>query len=189
MKSQQLKKKEWLLFIAHPDVRDPLVAGGVILVFANDEDGVAAFLLNKSAGKPVSEMTLDFDCDMPMYWGGDSADDALFYIHKIDILEGGTKIEKDIYLLGSYKQLKVFIEIGKITSPQIRFYAGCCCWDPGEFEKEMYQGLWLEIPPDLITLEEAIFSDTPEILWEIIYKKYHAGGLEKKFLARNLFEN
>ena len=61
---------------------------------------------------------------------------------------------------------KRFADLCRLINQQddIRFFAGCCLWEPGQLEREIERGIWIPCrgPPEIVLTGECTHRAAPD---------------------------
>ncbi|MDQ5929564.1 MAG: putative transcriptional regulator [Bacteroidota bacterium] len=155
------------ILVSEPFLNDPYFKRSVVLIAEEDADGILGFILNKPLKINITDIMNDFpEFTSPVYFGGPVQTEDLFYVHTINNLKDAQKITDNIYFGGSYEQLKLMVDIGKILPHMISFFVGYSGWDTGLIAQELAEKIW--------TLSEYnkkfLFNTDTSNLWTAVLK-------------------
>ncbi len=136
------------LLVAEPLLGDPNFDRSVILLTEHNENGSVGFVLNKPLDYRLEDLVIGFPpLETTVHHGGPVQEDSLFFVHsKGDELAGSEPIAAGLWWGGELEALKTMINLGTISSNDIRFFLGYSGWSPGQLEAEMRQKSWLVRP-------------------------------------------
>jgi putative transcriptional regulator len=168
------------IILSEPLMMDPYFKRTVVFITEHGEDGTVGFVLNKSVNLKLNDVVPEFpEIDANIYWGGPVNKNSLFYIHtKGDILEESKEIFKGLYWGGNFEQLKMLIDMKKITTNDIRFFAGYSGWDLGQLNEEIQEKSWIVTSASA----QIVLQESDDDLWVQKMK-----GLGKKFEIMSKF--
>ncbi len=183
------------ILIATPSVTDPTFHQSVILLAEHSTKGALGFIINKPASEKMGEIVTPSGARIPAMvrtWnGGPLESDTGIILHTQPELGSTDQLAEGLYICSSIDSLvhlmradeEQYVVAGS-TDPdfaasnplrtvfrsrrlyQYRFVMGCSAWGPRQLEREMRQGLWLEIPYD-----DGLLFNTP---WEELWSKAFA---------------
>lgn len=133
------------ILLSEPLLPDPFFKRSVVLLVEHDEEGSLGFVLNKTVSVGVNELLEDFpEIDAEVYWGGPVNRNHLFYMHtKGDLLKGSKEILPGLYWGGDFEELKQLIEMNRMSTKDVRFFAGYSGWGKGQLIKELNEKSWI----------------------------------------------
>lgn len=133
------------VLLSEPLLSDPFFKRSVVLLVEHDQEGSLGFVLNKTVSVNVNDLLEDFPMmDSEVYWGGPVNKNHLFYMHtKGHLLDGSKEIVPGLFWGGDFDKLKELIEERKISSEDIRFFAGYSGWGKGQLIKELNEKSWI----------------------------------------------
>jgi len=116
-----------------------------IFIAEYNDQGALGFVVNKVSTRKLNELEEFKYCPaFPLYNGGPVDQEHLFFIHRRpDMIEGGTVVNKGVYVGGNFKQAIYCISNNTITQKDIRIFIGYCGWNTNELEAELEEGSWL----------------------------------------------
>jgi putative transcriptional regulator len=167
------------LLISEPFNPEPTFKRSVVLISQHNAKGSIGFVINKPTHLRINDALDDFpDFDALVFWGGSLRLDSIYYVHSIPKLEGARKISDGLYWGGNYRQLKLMIEAGEVTSAQIKFLAGYSAWMPKQLETELKgDNWWITVADPISTLVEE-----PTVVWGNVLKRLgHVYGIMNDF--------
>ena len=147
---QTITPKKGSILVSKPLIADGFFEQSVVYLTAHDSDGSLGFTLNK----PSSLLAQDFIEDLPgkdtVYFGGPVEQDALFFLHRQNDLQGAIHVGNSLYLGGDFDQ---FIKEYKNVRPEYsnsqtaKFFLGYSGWSPGQLEDEIKDDTWIVLDP------------------------------------------
>lgn len=162
-----LDVKEGCLLISEPFLLDSYFKRAVIMIGEYSEDGTVGFIINKPTNLTINDALDDFPkIHAPLYFGGPVQIDTIHFIHRFHNLEGSKEIIPGVYWGGDLEQLKKGINLGRIKSEDVRFFAGYSGWEPQQLTEELKGHTWLISENN----KDFVFSHTPEDLWGNVLK-------------------
>lgn len=163
-----LKLKAGDLLVSEPFMHDKYFKRSVVLLSERDENNTLGFILNKPTDVSICEAITDFpEFDAPLFFGGPVETDMLFYLHTLGRqLKGSRKIAEGIYWGGNFENLKDIIQNKKLTTQNIRFFAGYSGWEADQLQGELEQRSWLVSKAS----SKLTFNTDYETLWNQVLK-------------------
>jgi putative transcriptional regulator len=132
------------LLISEPYLGDPNFERTIILLCEHNTEGSFGFVLNRPAEPMVGDVVEDLrKINAPVYIGGPVQQDTLHYVHRIGDLAEAIPVGEGIFWGGNFEQLVSWIDLGKVTTPDIRFFLGYSGWSPGQLDEEMGAQSWI----------------------------------------------
>jgi putative transcriptional regulator len=173
------KPKAGALLISEPFNSEQSFKRTVVLISQHDDRGTIGFVLNKPTDLSVNQVLDDFpEFDAPVYWGGNTRLDSVYYVHTIPDLKGALPIANGLYWGGDFEQLKVMVESKVISPKQIKFIAGYAAWEGKLLEKEIKKNNWWVAEAD----EQSTLIDPAEGLWgKVLQRTGHVYGIMNDF--------
>ena len=118
MENENTNPSKGELLIADPFMDDPYFRRSVILIAENDHSsGTIGFIMNKPLNLQLCDLVKDFpDFSVDVYYGGPVSTESLYFVHSFtpDVMSGSVQITENLFWGGSFDQLKVLIEAGKV---------------------------------------------------------------------------
>lgn len=94
--------------------------------------------------------------------------DTLHFLHRSEILQGGTEIVEGLYWGGDFDQLMSMIDTRQIDPADFKFFVGYSGWGSGQLEEELSINSWIvarQATPDLV------FDEKEDVLWKTVLKR------------------
>lgn len=150
------------ILIAKPFLQDGYFKRSVIYMGEHNEHGSIGFVLNRPHGLLLRDIFPALNKgNFRIFEGGPVASQELFYTHTLGLkLSDSIEINKGVYMGGDFNELSHFIEHGKISTNQIRFYIGHSGWSPGQLNNEILHNSWFVEPANY---DELILAHPDEI--------------------------
>jgi putative transcriptional regulator len=153
------------ILISQPSLTDRYFSRSVVMLAEHGPDGTFGFIVNKPSKIKLSKVTAEFGSfDAELYLGGPVHANNLFYVHSRNEIADSLKIIDGVYWGGDIDEIRKLISSGKLTSKDIRFFAGYSGWDPLQLEREMKENSWIVMDG----LKRHVFGARPTILWKNI---------------------
>lgn len=133
------------ILIAKPFLQDGYFKRSVIYMCEHNAEGSLGFIINKPQGLLLKDVFPHLKHgNFPLFEGGPVSSNQLFYTHTLGKkLTDSLEVSKGVYWGGNFFELCYFIEHGKISTHQIRFYIGYSGWSKGQLEQEMDAESWV----------------------------------------------
>lgn len=140
-----VKPKKGHLLIAEPSIiGDSSFNRSVILLADHTKEGSIGFILNKPLEYTLTDLVPNTKAEYKVYNGGPVEQDNLYFIHKVpDLIPESIEISLGIFWGGDFDSALNLINLGKITSTDIRFFLGYSGWEPEQLEKELQTNSWV----------------------------------------------
>lgn len=160
-----------LLLIANDTIDDPNFAHSVVLVIRQPDGGVFGVILNRPTQVALREVFPKAEGlkgrDDPLFFGGPVMPHALaFVFHATEPPPKAVELLPTVFLSADAELLFRLLQRARPTE-QLRIFAGCAGWAPGQLENELSRGDWLLLPADA----DAIFRRNPQRLWRELYER------------------
>lgn len=151
------------VLISEPFLPDPNFNRSVVLLVEHNDEGTVGFVLNRPSDLMITDVIEYFPTSrIPVFMGGPVGLDQLYYMHTAgDIIENSLEVLPGLYWGGNFEQIKLLIDTGKITSENIRFFAGYSGWSPNQLADEIKERSWIVSK----LKKDQIMSDSPSF-WE-----------------------
>lgn len=132
------------ILIAEPFLEGKYFSRSVVFIVEHDENGSIGFVLNKPMSFTASDLVTELaGVDFPVYIGGPVEQNQLYYLHTHPELEDALHIADGIYWGGDFIELTRMLKEGKISSDEIRFFAGYSGWEARQLERELEENTWM----------------------------------------------
>lgn len=150
-----LTAKKGRILIAEPFSKDSYFKRSVVLLVNHDEEGSLGFIMNKPLTIPFNELVTDFpDFKTQVYMGGPVSTDTLHFIHtKGELINNSIPITEGLWWGGDFNQMRMLVDLGKITPNNIQFYVGYSGWSAQQLQDEIDTDCWIitDASADIIT--------------------------------------
>ncbi|MCR9012088.1 YqgE/AlgH family protein [Gabonibacter chumensis] len=151
------------VLIAEPFLQGNYFNRSVVYIVEHDETGSVGFVLNKPLPYTTSQLVKGLEgIELPVYLGGPVERNQLYYIHRKSGLTGALMIREGIYWGGNFRLLAEWLKSGKMTSGDVRFFAGYSGWNGKQLQGELEENSWMV--GDIET--EILFQLPNPQLWE-----------------------
>lgn len=140
-----LEPQKGRILISEPFSGERIFEKSVVLIIEHNQHGTAGFILNKPlASVRISILNTLEKFPHSINLGGPVEIDKLFFIHSVpELISGSIEIVDGIYYGGNFKSTVKLIEEGKISSRQIKFFAGYAGWNAGQLTDEISKKFWM----------------------------------------------
>lgn len=176
----KLEPKKGRFLLAEPFLQEEHFHRSVVYICEHNEEGTFGFVLNKLLEVPPAEITDKIiDKNLKFSLGGPVDNSSMFYLHQFgDKVENAYRVDKNIYLGGSFDDIKNSINSGDINDDQVLFFLGYSGWAEGQLDEEIKEKSWLVVESK--TPEKHIFA--PDIdLWKTLMAEQ---GSHHKFISK-----
>ena len=165
-----LAPKKGRLLLSKPFLDDPYFKRTVILLCDHDEDGSFGFILNKFMDPDLSKDFLTMpNLPRELAIGGPVETENIYYIHRFgDQMEGSIHLMSDLYLGGSFEDLKTILKTDNFDLRDIRFFIGYSGWDANQLEEELDLESWYVADSEGIDFMD--YKENIEDLWSQVLK-------------------
>jgi putative transcriptional regulator len=147
------------VLLSEPLMGDYYFGRSVVLLAEHNDEGTFGVIMNKPLEQSLNEAVPHFpNFEGRIFLGGPVEKNSLFYIHSFgDLIEDSVDIGRGLYWGGSIEMIKDLILVGKLTSDNIRFYAGYSGWSPHQLNNELSRNAWIvtDIPDQNILAMES----------------------------------
>ncbi|MGJ8550123.1 YqgE/AlgH family protein [Winogradskyella wichelsiae] len=139
------KPEKGNLLIAEPSIiGDMSFNRAVILLADHNALGSVGFILNKPLDYNLKDLIEGTDSNFPVYNGGPVEQDNLYFIHKSpELIPNSVEISHGIFWGGDFKIVLNLINLGEISTDDIRFFLGYSGWDEQQLDNELKSNAWL----------------------------------------------
>jgi putative transcriptional regulator len=136
------------LLIAPPNMPDGRFRDSVLMLTHNDDSGAHGLCINKPSGLELdeilrhSDIRVDIELRLPVYWGGPVSPNSLWMLHSSDWVCDETAMISSAWAMTSSK--KMFYHLADLDCPRyFRLLVGYAAWAPGQLQHELAgQGPW-----------------------------------------------
>jgi len=164
-----LAPKKGHLLISEPYLGNPNFDRPIILLCEHGLEGSFGFVLNKPGETTVGEVMEELaKINSPVFIGGPVQQDTLHYVHRLADLPDAIPVADGIFWGGSFEQLMAWIDIGRVTATDIRFFLGYSGWSPGQLDEEMVAKSW--IVSNRVS-EQVLFETPSEAMWKEVLRQ------------------
>ncbi|MBD5220455.1 MAG: YqgE/AlgH family protein [Muribaculaceae bacterium] len=122
-------------------------------------EGATGVVMNNLTDYTLPELLdgVNADIKVPVYCGGPSGQDRIFFIHTLgsDIIPGAREYAPGLYVGGDFDAIVNYINSGYPVDGVVRFFIGYCSWCEGELEREIAHDSWA-LAPDGLAPEDAL---------------------------------
>ncbi len=111
----------------------------------NQVDGTVGFIINKPTDLLVSDALPDFPIleNACLYFGGTVDPHIVHFIHTLGSeIFGSKEILPGVFWGGDLEVLTELIDLGQISTDQVRFIAGYSTWEPRQLSLELKKKTW-----------------------------------------------
>ncbi len=142
-----LKPEKGRFLLAEPFLQEEHFHRSVVFLCEHNEEGTFGFVLNKILEVPPTEIAEKIpDKGLHFSLGGPVDHSSLFYIHQAgNLISDSFHVCDDIYLGGSFEEVKELMNTGVLTEEQIIFFLGYSGWSDGQLMDEIKEKSWLVV--------------------------------------------
>ncbi|MDJ1499136.1 YqgE/AlgH family protein [Xanthocytophaga agilis] len=157
------------LLIAEPFLGDPNFERSVVLLCEHTETGSFGFVLNQTTVLTLKDVIEDeIYADLPLHIGGPVEHNTLHFIHRMGtIIDDTIPIADDLYWGGDFEQVKSLLNMGKMSTDDIRFFVGYSGWGEQQLENELKQNAWIVTDAE----SSFIFQTPADQFWRNILRR------------------
>jgi putative transcriptional regulator len=165
--------------IAVPQLDDPNFARSVVLLIEHNETGAMGIVCNRPSDVALADIGREHGIEVPdaagqAMIGGPVERQRGFLVHRRGDVGDSVELETGVYLSVSTDTLKVLLAG---DPAQYRLCLGYAGWGPGQLEREMVAGGWLN---SAITTRR-IFETPVEKMWDSVIRDL---GIDPAFLVQ-----
>ncbi len=152
------------VLVSEPFLQDAYFKRSVVLLTEHNDDGTIGFVLNNLINLGGSEIVKDFpNVDVKFGLGGPVSTDTLLYIHTMgDLIPESRHVLGSIFWGGDFEAVIAMLLSGDLNKSNIRFFAGCSSWYPGQLDREISENSWLVTELD----QSTIMAPPNDELWK-----------------------
>jgi putative transcriptional regulator len=166
-----MKSLQGQLLLASRRLLDPNFSRTVVLLVQHGEDGALGLVLNRPLDVTVKEAcedAVESPClvEDVLYQGGPCQAPQLMALHTYSEA-GEIEIIPGLFFSQRSDGLEQLLTRSETTA---KFFVGYSGWSPGQLEKEMQTGSWLQMP----ATEELVFDESS--LWSRLVTQITLGG-------------
>jgi putative transcriptional regulator len=167
------------LLIAVPQMDDPNFSRSVVLLVEHNESGAMGIVFNRPSDVSLADIGKEHDIAVASgagmaYVGGPVSRERGFLIHRRTDIAESVALEDGVFLSVSTDALA---ELLGGDPDQYRLCLGYAGWGPGQLEREMVAGGWLN---SKIT-SQRIFDTPDEKIWDAVIRDL---GIDPAFLVQ-----
>ena len=167
--NNNLVPKKGSLLISEPFLPDPNFERTVVMICEHNEDGSFGFVLNKMAAVALEDIMEGVQgFEQEVFIGGPVQQDTLHFLHRSEILQGGTEIVDGLYWGGDFDQLMSMIDTHQVNSADFKFFVGYSGWGSGQLEEELSINSWIVARQATADL---VFDEKEDVLWKTVLKR------------------
>ena len=133
------------ILLAHPFLKDPNFKRMVVLICDESTEGHYGLVLNHSlASLNVNDFLPEkIGKELPVLVGGPVEPMYMQFIHKSSLVDGSKEVDENIRVGGDFEQVKMFLNLEKISPSDIRFFIGYAGWGKDQLQDEFKNESWL----------------------------------------------
>ena len=167
------------ILIAVPQMDDPNFARSVVLLIEHNESGAMGITFNRPSDVALVDIGKEHGMDVhpdagPAFIGGPVQRERGFLVHRRSDLGDSVHLQEDVFLSVSTDALKTLLAGDPSAYRLCLGYAG---WGPGQLEREMVAGGWLN---SAITARR-IFDTPVDRIWDAVIRDL---GIDPAFLVQ-----
>jgi len=164
------------LLVADAKLTGSIFKRSVILLIDHTNEGAQGLIVNRPTQTTLAEalpgLTTNREHDYPVHLGGPVQPQRLAVLARPTSKRPDLdEVLPGVVFAASQEAVQSLFD-GQPPPDRLRFFAGFAGWAPGQLEHEIERGDWHIVPAD----PEAIFTDSPESLWERLYKTIRDPG-------------
>jgi putative transcriptional regulator len=167
------------LLIAVPQLDDPNFARSVVLLIEHNESGAMGIVFNRPSDIGLKDIGKEHGMDVHAsagnaFIGGPVQRERGFLVHRLSEVADSVHLHDDVYLSVSTDALRTLLAGDPAAYRLCLGYAG---WGPGQLEREMVSGGWLNSGIS----SRRIFDTPVEKIWEAVIRDL---GIDPAFLVQ-----
>jgi putative transcriptional regulator len=167
------------ILIAVPQLDDPNFARSVVLLIEHNDSGAMGIVFNRPSEIALREIGKEHGMDVHegagnAYIGGPVQRERGFLVHRRPDVADSVQLQEDVFLSVSTDALRILLSGDPAAYRLCLGYAG---WGPGQLEREMVSGGWLN---SSITARR-IFDTPSDKIWEAVIRDL---GIDPAFLVQ-----
>lgn len=156
------------LLIAEPFLGDTNFERSVILVCEHSDEGTFGLVLNQTTTLTLSDVLEDTYAELTLFTGGPVQQNTLHFIHRRpDLIDGSVEVLDGLFWSGNFEQVKQAVNLGTLTSRDVRFFIGYSGWSGGQLANELDAKSWIVTRTDTAFL----FDTPPAEFWRGVLKR------------------
>ena len=167
------------LLIAVPQLDDPNFARSVVLLIEHNDSGAMGIVFNRLSDIGLKDIGKEHGMDVHAeagnaFIGGPVQRERGFLVHRRSEVADSVQLQDDVYLSVSTDALRTLLAGDPAAYRLCLGYAG---WGPGQLEREMVAGGWLNA-----SISSKRIFDTPvEKIWDAVIRDL---GIDPAFLVQ-----
>ena len=167
------------ILIAVPQLDDPNFARAVVLLVEHNESGAMGIVFNRPSDVSLADIGREHEMDVhegagQAFVGGPVQRERGFLVHRRADVTDSVKLEEGVFLSVSTDALRELLSGDPAAYRLCLGYAG---WGPGQLEREMVAGGWL----NSAISSQRIFDTPAEKIWEAVIRDL---GIDPAFLVQ-----
>ena len=167
------------ILIAVPQMEDPNFARSVVLLVEHTDTGAMGITFNRPSDVALKDIGKEHGMDVHpdaglAYIGGPVQRERGFLVHRRRDLGDSVELQEDVFLSVSTDALRTLLAGDPDAYRLCLGYAG---WGPGQLEREMVAGGWL----NSAISSKRIFDTPVEKIWEAVIRDL---GIDPAFLVQ-----
>ena len=160
-------------------MEDQNFSRSVVLLIEHNESGAMGIVFNRPSEIPLGDIGREHGMDVHdgagrAFLGGPVQRERGFLVHRRPEVGDSVKLEEDVYLSVSTDALRVLLAG---DPDEYRLCLGYAGWGPGQLEREMVAGGWLN---SAITARR-IFDTPVDKIWDAVIRDL---GIDPAFLVQ-----
>jgi putative transcriptional regulator len=172
----------WLegqFLISETDLMDPNFHRTVVLMIEHNTNGAFGLVLNRRSTAVIGDLLPEVHGparDLPVYIGGPVEQQYLFVLHTGPVIEASAErvlrpVDDVVFEPATDAVMGYLTDTWGTASPDarpnLRFYAGCSGWAPGQLENELESGSWMVHTAST----DIVFHPDPDSGWDLALSK------------------
>jgi putative transcriptional regulator len=147
--NNQAVPKAGNVLLSEPFLDDPYFGRKVVLLCEHNEEGTFGFVLNNFVDIDVDEVMDDLPkLNTRISVGGPVKNGNLYYLHTRSDIDESIEVVDGVYMGGDFDRIKDLLQIGELTSKEIRFFIGYSGWSPAQLQEEIRSRSWFVAEAD-----------------------------------------
>ena len=167
------------ILIAVPQMDDPNFHRSVVLLIEHNDSGAMGIVFNRPSEIPLADIGREHGMEVKdgagvAFVGGPVQRERGFLVHRRTDVGDSVKLQEEVFLSVSTDALKALLSGDPAAYRLCLGYAG---WGPGQLEREMVAGGWLNS-----NISAKRIFDTPvEKIWDAVIRDL---GIDPAFLVQ-----
>ena len=167
------------ILIAVPQLDDPNFSRSVVLLIEHNDSGAMGIVFNRPSDIALEDIGKEHGIPVHegagnAYIGGPVQRERGFLVHRRADVTDSVHLQEDVWLSVSTDALKTLLAGDPAAYRLCLGYAG---WGPGQLEREMVSGGWLNSGIS----SKRIFDTPPEKIWDAVIRDL---GIDPAFLVQ-----